>query len=151
MRYILSIIIAAILFSACKKDKFTTAPQISFKDIKPDFYFQGTPPTSSNLPVITIHVTDAEGDLGFVSSKDTAFVYLLNLRTNKFDSVMFPTIGSAKQKNFEADIDIRMNFILGPPVNNTKRDTFFYKIYIKDFAKNKSNEIQTDKPIYYIP
>jgi hypothetical protein len=150
MRYILSILIVALLLSACKKDKFTTAPQISFKGVKPDAYFQGST-SSSNLPIITLHVTDAEGDLGFNTGADTAFVYLLNLRTNKFDSTMFPTIGtSSAQKNFEADVDIRMNNFLGVPINNVK-DTIYYKIYIKDFAKNKSNEIQTDKPIYYFP
>jgi hypothetical protein len=150
MRYILSIIIAGILFSTCKKDKFTTAPQISFKSVKPDVYFQGST-NNSVLPVITLHVTDAEGDLGFVDAKDTAFVYILNLRTNKFDSAYFPVISSnAAQKNFEADVDIKMNRFLGVPVANVK-DTIYYKIYIKDFAKNKSNEIKTDKPIYYIP
>ena len=149
MRYTLIIVAVALFFTACKKDKFTTVPQISFKSVKPDFYIQGTIDPAS-LPVLTIHVTDAEGDLGFISGKDTSFVYLLNLRTNKFDSVVLPNLSTAAQKSFEADISINMKQFLGVPVNN-KKDTIYYKVYLKDFAKNKSNEIQTGKPIYYFP
>lgn len=43
-----------------------------------------------------------------------------------------------------------MKQFLGVP-NATKKDTIYYKVYVKDFAKNKSNEIQTGKPIYYFP
>lgn len=138
-----------LFFIACKKDKFTTAPQISFKSIKPEAYFQGTTDPAA-LPVLTIHVTDAEGDLGFISGKDTSFVYLLNMRTNKFDSIKLPDISTAAQKNFQADIAINMKQFLGVP-NNAKKDTIYYKVYVKDFAKNKSNEITTDKPVLYFP
>jgi hypothetical protein len=151
MRYTLSAILIVVLFTTCKKDKFTTVPQISFKSVKPDFYFQGQGATDpSSLPSVTIHVTDAEGDLGYIAGKDTSFIYFLNLRTNRFDSVALPNISTAAKSNFEGDVEVNMKQFLGVP-NATKKDTIYYKVYIKDFAKNKSNEIQTDKPIYYFP
>ena len=147
MRYTLLILSTLVLFAACKKDKFTTVPAITFKSFKPDFYSTNTAP--GGFPVMIIHVTDLEGDLGFVSGKDTSFIYITNLKTNKFDSLRLPNIASSAKKNFEGDIEVDMKGFLsaGGPL----KDTTFYNVYIKDFAKNKSNEIKTDKPIYYIP
>ena len=39
------------------------------------------------MPELTIEITDAEGDLGFIG-KDTAFIYMKNLLTGKFDSTL---------------------------------------------------------------
>ncbi|MEI7735140.1 MAG: hypothetical protein WCI49_06715 [Ferruginibacter sp.] len=149
MRYILTITAVLLLFSACKKDKFTTVPQISFKSVDPNFYQQGLTPDAS-LPVITVNVTDAEGDLGFITGKDTSFIFFKNLRTNKLDSVELPNIKQAATKNFQGDVAVNMKQFLGVP-NNSKKDTIFYEIYMKDFAKNKSNVIRTEKPVYYYP
>lgn len=149
MRYILTIVAVVLLFSACKKDKFTTVPQISFKSVDPDFYQQGLTPDAS-LPVITVNVTDAEGDLGFISGKDTSFIFFKNLRTNKLDSVELPNIKQAATKNFQGDVAVNMKQFLGVP-NNSKKDTIYYEVYMKDFAKNKSNVIRTEKPVYYFP
>jgi hypothetical protein len=148
MRYTLLILMIAVLFTACKKDKFTTVPAITFKSFKPDFYSTNTAP--GGFPVMIIHVTDLEGDLGFVSGKDTSFIYITNLRTNKFDSLRLPNIASSAKKNFEGDIEVDMKSFLGVP-NSTIKDTIYYNVYVKDFAKNKSNQIKTDKPIQYIP
>jgi len=149
MRYTLLAILIVVLFTTCKKDKFTTVPQISFKSVKPDFYFRGSVDPLS-YPTVTIHVTDAEGDLGFIAAKDTSFIYFLNLRTNTLDSVELPDISTAAKKNFEGDVEVNMKKFVGVP-NDTKKDTIYFKVYVKDFAKNKSNEIQTGKPIYYFP
>lgn len=149
MRYILTIAAVIVLFPACKKDKFTTVPQISFKSVDPDYYQQGITPDAS-LPVITVNVTDAEGDLGFISGKDTSFIYFKNLRTNKLDSVELPNIKQAATKNFQGDVAVNMKQFLGVP-NNAKKDTIYFEIYMKDFAKNKSNVIRSDKPVYYFP
>ena len=149
MRYILTITAVLLLFSACKKDKFTTVPQISFKSVDPNFYQQGLTPDAS-LPVITVNVTDAEGDLGFITGKDTSFIFFKNLRTNKLDSVELPNIKQAATKNFQGDVAVNMKQFLGVP-NNSKKDTIYYEVYMKDFAKNKSNVIRTEKPVYYFP
>jgi hypothetical protein len=149
MRYIIAVAAVVFLFTACKKDKFTTVPQISFKSVKPNAYQQGLT-LDDDLPVMTVNVTDAEGDLGFISGKDTSFIYFKNLRTSKFDSVQLPNIKQAATKNFQGDISVNMKQFLGVP-NNAKKDTIFFEIYVKDFAKNKSNVIVSDKPVYYIP
>jgi hypothetical protein len=147
MRYTLLILGTLFFFTGCKKDKFTTVPVITFKSFKPDFYSTNTPP--GGFPVMIIHVTDLEGDLGFVSGKDTSFIYITNLKTNKFDSLRLPNIANSAKKNFEGDIEVDMKGFLSP--GGPIQDTTYYNVYIKDFAKNKSNVIKTDKPIYYIP
>ncbi|MEZ5028726.1 MAG: hypothetical protein R2765_08070 [Ferruginibacter sp.] len=61
MRFTLVFAIIVLLFAACKKDKFTTAPQITFKSYNPN---QGSNySNSTNEPVMTLEITDAEGDL----------------------------------------------------------------------------------------
>ena len=149
MRYSLIFTIAIFLLSACKKDKFTTAPQIEFKSISPDVV-----DNTSATPILTIHITDAEGDLG-INAKDTAFIYLKNLLTNTFDSLRFPDLQAVAKSNFKADVDIDITKVLrckslpgNPPPLHT--DILYFQVYVKDFAKNKSNVIVTDKPVYYI-
>ena len=149
MRHTFIIVILAVFFTSCKKDKFTTAPQITFKSFKPDFYSTNTP--RGSFPVMIIHVTDLEGDLGYISGSDTSFIYITNLKTNKFDSLRLPNMSSSAKKNFEGDVEVDLfeGRFLG--AGGPQRDTTYYNVYIKDFAKNKSNVIKTDKPVYYIP
>ncbi len=150
MRYTLLLAMIAVLFTACKKDKFTTVPQIKYKSVNPNAV-DLTP--SSVVPVLTIHVTDAEGDLG-INSKDTAWIYMKNLLTNTFDSLAFPDLQNVSKSNFEADVDITLSKVIkckslpgNPPPLHT--DILYFEIYVKDFAKNKSNVIKTDDPVYF--
>lgn len=138
-----------LIFSSCKKDKFTTAPQISYKSVSPNF-------TSISLgaviPQITFHVTDAEGDLGFKQGFDTAFIFLKNNLTGKFDSLPFPDIKLSSKSKFEADVDVSINKVLeckSLPSGDLHTDTLYFDIYVKDFAKNKSNVITTGDPIFF--
>jgi hypothetical protein len=136
----------ALVFTACKKDQYTTAPQIKFKSISPQ-YVDGS--VGSATPILTLSVTDAEGDIG-----PAAFVYMKNLLTATFDSVPFPDLQTAAKSHFKADVDIDIAKVLkckslpgSPPPLHT--DTLYFEIYMKDIAKNKSNIIQTDKPVYF--
>jgi hypothetical protein len=149
MRYTLLMAMIVFFFAGCKKDKFTTAPQITFKSVSPDTWVRGTV-ADEFFPVLTINVTDAEGDLGFIAGSDTSFVYITNLRTNKFDSLRLPNISQVAGKNFQGDVAINMKNFLSVP-DFTKKDTIYFNVYIKDFAKNKSNVILTGKPVYYYP
>ena len=152
MRYILFATVIVLGFAACKKDKFTTAPQIKFKSIKPDNAASDL--TAINMafaPILTVHITDAEGDVGMIKGVDTTRIYIKNLSLNKLDSFDMPE-GLPGTKNFQADVDINLYNTLGcrtvgPPRPRT--DTIYYEVYTKDFAKNKSNVIITDKPVYY--
>lgn len=151
MRFTLVFAIIVLFFAACKKDKFTTAPQISFKSYNPD---QGSNySNNSNEPVMILEITDAEGDLGFIAGKDTAKIYIKNLLTNKEDSLIFPDLRAAGKSNFKAEIQLGLLNVMGGrslPVNQRPYvDTLFFEVYVTDFAKNKSNVLVTDQPFYY--
>ena len=151
MRTTLLIALGCSLIAGCKKDKFTTVPQISYKSIKPNVAFSNIPTGQQVIPVLTIHVTDAEGDLGFKSGTDTSFVVIKNLTTNKFDSIKLPDVLTAGKKNFEADIEITLSSFLGASARpRPKTDTLYFEIYVRDFAKNKSNIIRTGDPVFYV-
>ena len=156
MRYTLLIAIVILGLAACKKDKFTTAPQISYKSLKPNAissHLSFVPPLGQQPPIITIHVTDAEGDIGFKDFSDSAYIYVKNLLANTRDSFKFPDLSGATGKFFECDVDIKLNaapLIKGGPRPPPKTDTLYFEIYVKDFAKNKSNTIVTGDPLFFV-
>ena|SRR5688572_29063710 len=149
MRYTVIIIIISLIAVSCGKDKYSTTPQIEFKSVKPNALRSDLPISQQVMPVMTISITDAEGDLGFINGKDTAFVYIKSLINNSVDSFIMPDIQILAGKNYEGDL------LITPPFKRSTRpspkvDTLFYEIYVKDFAKNKSNVILTPDPVYYI-
>ena len=152
MRYLPLLIVFVASLSACKKDKFTTAPQIKFKSISPDNAASDLTFNQRQFaPKLTIEITDAEGDVGLVPNIDTSRIYIKNLLLNKLDSFDMPE-ALPGTKNFKANVEINLYNTLGcrlvgPPRPRT--DTIYYEVYVKDFAKNKSNVITTDKPVYY--
>lgn len=151
MRYSLLFAIAILFFTACKKDKYTTAPQIVFKSFNPA---EGSNySTIANQPKMVLEVTDAEGDLGNISSTEVSKVFIKNMLTNKEDSMVFPDIRSISQSNFKAQIDIGLKSVLGgrnlPTNQRPYQDTLRFEVYVVDFAKNKSNVILTDKQFIY--
>jgi hypothetical protein len=151
MRFTFSIILLAAIFIGCKKDKFTTAPQISYKKISPNVYQSGI----QSLPKIIIGITDAEGDIGFNDGTDTCKFYIKNLLTGKLDSSLFlPDLTRIQSKKFEAEVEIELDesysplLLQGSNRPRPKTDTVFYEIYTRDFAKNKSNVIKTGDPLF---
>ncbi|MEI9959123.1 MAG: hypothetical protein WDM90_23055 [Ferruginibacter sp.] len=140
-----------LFFTACKKDKYTTAPQIEFKSINPNSAVSNINCNFQDIPVLTLHVTDAEGDLGFINGSDTSYVFIKNLINNKLDSAKLPDIRRAAVKNFSADIDINLcGFLAKSTRPNPKTDTLYFEVYVRDFAKNVSNTIKTTDPVYFI-
>ncbi len=151
MRYIFILAVVGLAFSSCKKDKFNTVPEISFKKVEPKtiFFFFSIP--GKVIPMVILHVTDAEGDLGLVPGSDTSKVYIKSLLGGREDSLLLPVLGSAATKNFEGDIEISLATVLEQsPRPAPKTDSLYYEIYIKDFAKNKSNVIKTTEPVLFI-
>ncbi len=151
MRYTIIIFLISILAVSCGKDKYTTNPQIEYKSLKPNAIRSDLP--FQVLPQLTIRITDSEGDLGFdPPNDDTSFVYIRTIVNgtivNVVDSFPMPDIKSVVGKNYEADL-----FITPPFKRSTrpspKTDTLFYEIYVKDFARNKSNVITTTDPVFY--
>jgi hypothetical protein len=151
MRYSLLFAIAILFFTTCKKDKYTTAPQIEFRSINPNTAFSNVSCNFQDIPVLTLRVTDAEGDLGFIDGSDTSYVFIKNLLTNDLDSVKLPDIRTAAVKNFSADIDINLcAFLAASTRPRPKTDTLYFDVYVRDFAKNVSNTIRTTEPVYFI-
>lgn len=152
MRYTLLIVVLGISFAACKKDKFTTVPQIKFKSIKPDFW------SSSNLnpaegPILTIGLTDSEGDFGPLDGKDTSYVYVKNISIAPFklDSLKFPVLNGLNKKDLNVDVSVNIrSFLAQSNRPRPKIDTLFFEVYVKDFAKNKSNVIKTDALFFVV-
>jgi len=151
MRYTLITAVAILLFAGCKKDKFTTEPQLSYKSIKPNAAYSNIPFNQQVIPVLTLHVTDAEGDLGYIDGSDTSKLYIKNLLNNREDSMILPNLSTAAVKNFEGDIEVTLSTVLGGSTRpRPKTDTLFFEVYLKDFAKHKSNVIKTSDPVFYI-
>ncbi len=149
MRYTIILIIISLFAVSCGKDKYTTNPQISFKSVKPNVLRSDVATNFQVIPILTLSVTDAEGDLGFIDGKDTAYVFIKSLINNTVDSMIMPNIESLVSKNYQADL------LITPPFKRSTRpspkvDTLYYEIYVKDFARNKSNVITTTDPVFYI-
>ncbi len=150
MRYFILLFAIAISFTSCKKDKYTTEPQIRFISITPNVAFSNL--TIQNLPVLTLELTDAEGDLGFKSGMDTSMFYIKNIKTLKEDSAFLPDLSTSALSNFKGEVSFVLGSVLGSATQSSgpKTDTLFFEVYVKDFAKNKSNVLVTTQPVYYI-
>lgn len=147
---LLILCVAAGLFS-CKKDKFTTAPQIEFVDIKPNFAPEGLTSIQDNLiPKLIFNITDAEGDFGTDSPEDSSWIFIKHSLTSELDSMRFPNLQRAPKNNFDAEVSASLFRFLdcnpaGPSLAGV--DTVFYQVYVKDAAGNKSNVFTTSKPV----
>jgi hypothetical protein len=157
MRITLLILVSLIALTSCKKDKYTIAPQIKFNSIKPNaIALAGLSTVDEAQVIVSFQLTDREGDIGFKDNADTSYVYIRNLTLNPtgLDSIKFPDIPSVNKKDLNAEIQIRLNDVPGlltVPIAAVKphTDTLYFEIFVKDFAKNKSNVIKTD-PLYVI-
>jgi len=152
MKNVIALILMSVLISSCGKDKFTTAPQIKFVSVSPNFARSSITSLDPNAPKLTIEVTDAEGDLGGQDVTDSSMIYLRNLKSNNIDSFRFPDLTRAQQNNFKAEVTISLFNALdcvspGPPRPRT--DTLFYEVFVRDAKRNKSNVIITTEPLFY--
>ena len=69
----------------------------------------------------------------------------------KIDSLKFPQLTNLDTKNLNVDVSVMIRSVLA----NSGRpkpfvDTLYFEVYVKDFAKNKSNVIITTKPVYLV-
>lgn len=153
MKKIFLLLTVIAFFSACKKDKYTTAPQISFVDVKPNFASSNlTAPNRELAPKLIFKITDAEGDFGTSDPLDSSMIYVKNILVNKLDSFRFPDITGATKKDFSAEVALNLFNVLicrSPGPTRPRTDTTYYEFYVTDAKKNKSNVIVTNKPVYY--
>ncbi len=149
MRNILLFAFLLLAFTACKKDKFSTEPQIKFESVNPNV---ASIQIGSRIPEITFSITDKEGDIGQKPGVDTAFIYLKNNLTGKSDSLPFPDLAAAGKTNFKADVAVSIAKVLeckSLPSGALHVDTLYFDVYVRDFERNKSNVITTGAPIFF--
>ena len=99
MRYLFFAFVACVVFTACNKDKYTSAPQIKFKSITSPYKVNNT---TQDFATLIIELKDAEGDFGFTEGKDTSYVFVKNTKsTFRLDSFKFPSaLAKAVKKKF---------------------------------------------------
>jgi hypothetical protein len=157
MRILFFVLFTSTIIFSCKKGDGNSAPEIKFKSITENYFSNALGSTA----FLTIEIKDKDGDVGFVEGEDTSYVYVKNITVSPFrlDSFKLPdNLANVTTKNFKAEIDVdllsksgSMIYEYTPPRPATiKRDTLFFEVYMKDFKKNKSNVIRTDKPLYVI-
>lgn len=141
-----------IILASCSKDKYTSEPQIEFKSLSPNTYKAGSTVFVQG-PILRIQLRDAEGDFGFNDNSDTSYVFIKNITIPPFneDSLKFPSSNGIKRKNFNAEIAVDLKSGSGLLASSGKPvDTVFFEVFVKDFAKHKSNVIQTSTPLYIV-
>ena len=113
----------------CKKDKYTTKPQLKYQSVNTTVLGRG------ETLVFNLSFTDAEGDLS-----DTLFIVkfeptCVNSRFNaKYPLPPFPT-----GKNQSGDLVVTFQYNEVPPKCFPKFDTAVFKFVLKDKAQNKSD------------
>jgi len=153
MRTTIALAILLTGMISCKKDKFNTVPEIAFKSINPNVELRSNSNPLSG-PVLTIKLTDAEGDFGRQNDTTISYVYVKNVSFAPFklDSFAFPDLSGLNKKNLNVDVSVRIRSVINspnPPVI-PHTDTMYFEVYVKDFANNKSNVIRTPDPVYFI-
>ena len=142
---IVAVILIGVGVAACKKDQFTTKPQIKLKSVNTDRVSQ------NQVLNIVLDVTDKEGDI-----QDTLFMERIryscepSTEITKYKIADFPSQGSLKAEiaitfyngldnpNYNAFIT---NFCAS--VSGEKTDSGYYKIWVQDKARNVSDTVKT--------
>ncbi len=160
MRYLIIALLGTVIFFSCKKSDGNSAPKIKFKSITEEI-----PNAAGGRPILTIQVSDDDGDLGFNEGIDTSYIFIKNLTVAPFrmDSFKFPaSLAQIPKSTFKVyqDVDIDLNANPGPGralayassvlTNTPRRDSAYYEVYVKDLGKNKSNVLKTDNPLVFI-
>jgi len=150
MYKVILFIVICFVFVSCKKENYTTQPQISFLSITPSTWYSDDP--SLTGPQLSFKLTDAEGDFGFQDTS-ISFVYirLENDTLNPPDSLAFPNLPIPNKSNLNVEVSVDIASVLPPPhFPRPFTDTLHFELYVKDFAGNKSNVIKSTTPFYFI-
>lgn len=143
-------IVICFVFISCKKENYTTQPQISFLSITPSTWYSDNP--SLTGPQLSFKLTDAEGDFGFQDTS-ISFVYirLENDTLNPPDSLAFPNLPIPNKSNLNVEVSVDIATALPPPhFPRPFTDSLHFELYVKDFAGNKSNVIKSTTPFFFI-
>lgn len=143
---ILILLAIPVIFYACKKDTYTSKPQISIKSINSNTL------SSGSLLLFVLNFTDLEGDI-----QDTLFVQKISRTCPSTPGAQF--FSKNKVPNFDPTPNLKGTFEFGYAYNaniqgystisgcGTKNDTAYFKFWLKDKAKNVSDTLVSDNII----
>ncbi|MDB5232111.1 MAG: hypothetical protein JWN76_2916 [Chitinophagaceae bacterium] len=138
---VLFLTLCLITLAACKKDKYETKPQLTFKKVE-------TPVLSSNDQILKffLNVTDKEGDI-----QDTLWVQKITLNcasgsfVSKYKVPNFTPIANVNAElsvSFQKGNNYDPNYVRLLTLSQcNKNDTCIFKFWIQDNAKNKSDTV----------
>ena len=140
MRYTIIFSIFVLLICGCKKDKYTTVPQLKYKSVNTKQLHRG------ETLVFTLSFTDKEGDL------TDKLIYQKVVKgcpgSNFIDSSnSVPTFPTGKNQAGEILVTLTYNDV--NPQCSPKNDTAIFKFLLRDQALNKSDTAVSDQIIIY--
>jgi hypothetical protein len=155
MRMFLGLLSLAFLLHSCEKKGNDKVPRLEFREIKPDYLTKAfldnlNEGTKANASKLFLTLKDEDGDLGYLPGKDTSLVYLSFFTdsgdSSRLDSLLFPDLRLASGKIMNVDLVVNLYNTLGGICGLAGQDSMvqvYYLAYVKDFAGNKSNVINT--------
>ena len=126
---------------SCKKDKFTSAPQLKYKSVNTKELRRG------ETLQFTLTFTDAEGDL---TDKIIIRKVIRPCRTSTggfIDSTQIPTFPTTRNQSGEIIVTYGYNAV--NPECAPRNDTAVFKFVLKDKAQNKSDTAVSDPIIIF--
>ena len=140
---LLILLAITVIFSACKKDTYTTKPQISIKSISSKTV------NSGDVLIFQIHFTDKEGDI-----QDTLWIQKFSRVCPNTAGVQFTSASRVPDfvptSNLDGILEIGFGYNANVQGYNTisgcgtKNDTAYFKFWLKDKANNRSDTITTE-------
>ncbi|MES2431148.1 MAG: hypothetical protein V4556_09430 [Bacteroidota bacterium] len=142
MRYTILFALFTMLLVGCKKDKFTTVPQLKYKSVNTNVL------GVDQVIHFYLDFTDAEGDIDSVYiQKITSSCPASNIR----DSTEFsPDVPQTKNQHGELIISYANGINSFPyttiaPLCPDQNDTCYFRFYAKDKKKNVSDTITSEQ------
>lgn len=148
MKTKLSILFAIpLFFYACRKDTYTTRPQLSIKSISSTTLSQGS------LLLFQLEFTDKEGDI-----QDTLWVQKISRTCPNTGGAQF--ISPNKVPNFTPTPNLKGILEIGYGYNaniqgyqtisgcGTRNDTSYFRFWLRDKAKNVSDTLVTENIVF---
>lgn len=129
---IVGIITVTIVAIACKKDQFTTRPQLKFKSVNGELIL------SNQSLVFLLQVTDKEGDIKSHIWSEKVSRHCADTETT--DSLNIPD-GFPQRKYVDAEIEYAYETPPKCVANSAVDDTCYFKFWIKDEAGNVSDTV----------
>lgn len=145
MRYPFLLSIFIFILAGCKKDKFTTAPQLKYKGSNTKKLRIGETLT------MTLGFSDLEGDLSDSLYLEKFEPRCANSRFKKMYKI--PSFPSSKNQEGEFLVTLGYNDGFNVEVNAPRcgrNDTCIFRFVLKDKAQNKSDTVSSDPIIIYL-